>query len=594
MSSAQLSGALAGRTVHEVTDLSIQEQLYLYERTRRFKARKRDAMGKQAVDNAPPLCDIPDSEVDEKVANPNCTVYLLFMEGSTRTRESLRNASAFHGVKVNEFQAETSSFQKNETITDTIKMLSLYSTERSIFVIRSKIEGVCSWLKTVMAQHTERFNVPMPAFLNAGDGAYTHPLGEFVDMFSLLETNKWDRSAVHLALVGDLAHGRTAHSKVLGLKVFQKVRVDLVAPEIFGYPIEYMNQMKKEGFEVREFASVEDYLSKAAGSLADKWYFYKPHLSKCGDLGQAQLALLRDQVSFRTEWASKLPEKTCFFQTLPRDKEHPIIPLSFDSTSMNQWDAVAGNAYFLDVILLGLMFGKIGQGLQVPAQISEGLTNAEAAEPKPVFSLDGDASQLPSWIKVVDLSQAGHERNPERAKAGGPVPIKDGIVVDHIGISATESSAACWEQLRMVRTIMTWSKHIGSEGVFSTKRSPNHVKGLMALPNFDYKTVSIMELKILASVAPGCTVNCIAGSKVIAKYHLQVPERIYNLPIVNCKNELCISNPQNKQRDVVAFMQRVPYYETSVLPNCKATEFLYVCKYCRWPHVYENIFGRSY
>lgn len=43
-----------------------------------------------------------------------------------------------------------------------------------------------------------------------------------MDIFSLLEHHKWDRSAVHLALVGDLAHGRTAHSKVQGLKIFQK------------------------------------------------------------------------------------------------------------------------------------------------------------------------------------------------------------------------------------------------------------------------------------------------------------------------------------------------------------------------------------
>lgn len=345
--------------------------------------------------------------------------------------------------------------------------------------------------------------------------------------------------------------------------------------------------MKKEGFEVREFSSVEEYLSKAAGSIANKWYFYKPHLSKCGEMGQAQLALLRDQVSFRTEWASELPEKTCFFQTLPRDKEHPIIPLSFDATPMNHWDAVAANAYFLDIVVLGLLFGKIGQGLQAPVA----LANAEADEqPNPAFALGGDVSQLPSFINFLDLSQAGHERNPERARAGGPVPIKDGIVVDHVGVSPAESSATCWERLRMVRTILGWSKQVGSEGIYTTKRAPNHVKGLMALPGFDYKTVSIMELKVLASVAPGCTVNCIAGSKVVAKYKLQVPERIYNLPIVSCKNDLCVSNPQNKQRDVVAFMERVPYYETSVLPNCKATEFLYVCRYCRWPHVYENIF----
>eukprot|EP00913_Durusdinium_trenchii_P034957 g32699.t1 len=190
--------------------------------------------------DAPPLCEVVDADVEERVDNPDSTVYLIFMEGSTRTRESLRNAAVYHGVKVNEFQAESSSFKKNETITDTIKMLSVYSTQRSIF------------------RQQRRMGVPTPSFVNAGDGLFTHPIGEFVDIFSLLEHNKWDRSAVHLALVGDLAHGRTAHSKVQGLKIFKKVRVDLVAPEIFGYPVEYTDRMREAGFEVRCFGSVED------------------------------------------------------------------------------------------------------------------------------------------------------------------------------------------------------------------------------------------------------------------------------------------------------------------------------------------------
>ena len=38
-------------------------------------------------------------------------VYTVFMEDSTRTKESFRNAAEFHGLKVNVFDAKTSSFQ---------------------------------------------------------------------------------------------------------------------------------------------------------------------------------------------------------------------------------------------------------------------------------------------------------------------------------------------------------------------------------------------------------------------------------------------------------------------------------------------------
>merc|ERR1719327_1244113 len=130
-------------------------------------------------------------------------------------------------------------------------MLSVYSVKRSVFVIRSPIEGVCRMLQSSIPPHCEKFGLPRSAFVNAGDGRYTHPVAELIDAFSFLERLRWDRSCIHLALVGDLFHGRTAHTKVEGLKVFRKVRVDLVAPEPFAYPKEYVNKMRQNGFQVR-------------------------------------------------------------------------------------------------------------------------------------------------------------------------------------------------------------------------------------------------------------------------------------------------------------------------------------------------------
>merc|ERR1712190_419855 len=117
------------------------------------------------------------------------------------------------------------------------------------------------------------------------------------------------------------------------------------------------------------------------------------------------------------------------------------------------------------------------------------------------------------------------------------------------------------------------------------------MKGITSLPNFDFETLTVAQLKVIASISPGCTVNAIRASAVVIKYRLHMPERIYNLPNISCKNELCISNPKNKQRDVVAFFERVPFYETSALPGCKSGDYLFVCKYCKWPHQYENIWA---
>lgn len=580
----------------------------MFERSRRLKAQKDGLL--QSECEANPLCKIEDADVDEKVAGQDNTVYLIFMEGSTRTRESLRNAASYHGVKVNEFQAESSSFQKNETITDTMKMLTVYSTKRSVFVVRSPLEGVCSWLQTVMANHASRFGIPPPSFINAGDGRNAHPLSELADVFSLLEVRNWDRNSVHIALVGDLAHGRTAHSKVEGLRIFKKVRVDLVAPASIALPVEYRNRMRDVGFEVREYTSVEEYMTRETTStLAPLWYFFQPQFGRLGDVSLEAKVDLREKISFRPDpkWRQKLPDEAKFFQTLPRDKENPIIPLTFDDWELNGWDTVSGNSYFLHVVLISMFFGKIGKSSDCAMaaekksrpteetflRMSSGQSFSLIARP-PSSTATGDYSQaagpkmvLPGFIENVDVSSKIHARALSRAAEGGSVPVKDGIVIDHIGTGSDASH--CWKTVRMLRLLMGWHAHPGSEGVYSSRSQPGLKKGLLSLPNFDLHKISVREMKMIASIAPGSTVNAVASSEVVGKFRLKVPERIYDLPNIGCKNKLCIANPKNKQRDVVPYFERIPYYETSHLKHQKAAEFLYKCTYCKYPHQYEDI-----
>jgi len=79
------------------------------------------------------------------------------------------------------------------------------------------------------------------------------------------------------------------------------------------------------------------------------------------------------------------------------------------------------------------------------------------------------------------------------------------------------------------------------------------MKGIMTLPNFDFQSLTVTQMKVIASIAPDCTVNAITNSAVAGKYRLRMPERIYNLSNISCKNKLCVSHSDNKQRDVVAF-----------------------------------------
>ena len=186
-----------GRTLAAAGDWSVDEQRYLYEQTRKLKA----------------AWSATDGDVTPfRIQDPSLNVYLMFLEPSTRTRESFRSAVNFHDITLNIFDAATSSFTKKESIIDTIKMLVGYG-KRSIFIMRTKMEGVCLALEEALAPYARRIGREKPVFINAGDGRHEHPTQEFLDEFTFLEQHNWDDSQIHVALIGDLLHGRTVHSK---------------------------------------------------------------------------------------------------------------------------------------------------------------------------------------------------------------------------------------------------------------------------------------------------------------------------------------------------------------------------------------------
>ena len=255
---------LQGRTLAAAADLSVDEQRYLYRKTRELKV---------AWASGGDLTPF-------RISDPELSVYLMFLEDSTRTKESFRNAAKFHDVMLNVFNASSSSFKKSESLIDTVKMLFGYG-RRSIFIMRTKMEGVCRALEEQIGEYADRIGRERPVFINAGDGRHEHPTQEFLDEFTFLEQRDWDDSHIHVALIGDLNHGRTVHSKADGLSIFRSVTVDLVAPEELALPASYKTRMEDNGFEIREWTSIEEYLG--SGDISDCWYFTRLQLERMGD-----------------------------------------------------------------------------------------------------------------------------------------------------------------------------------------------------------------------------------------------------------------------------------------------------------------------
>mmetsp|Transcript_59604 Transcript_59604/g.129023 ORF Transcript_59604/g.129023 Transcript_59604/m.129023 type:complete len:599 (+) Transcript_59604:61-1857(+) len=563
-----------GRTVAVVNDLSRKEQWYLYCKTRELK---------EAISRGQELNDF-------RLRDPQAAVYTIFMEDSTRTKESFRNAAEFHGMKVNVFDSKTSSFQKNETITDTVKMLAGYSIGQSIFVIRSKIEGVCRWLEEAIDEYTTQRGYPRASFINAGDGRHEHPTQEMLDEFSFLEHKGWDSTSIHLALLGDLYHGRTVHSKVDGLKIYGEVDVDLIAPPDLALPEMYEDRMISAGFRVRKFKSIEEYLAQP--KVAKIWYFTRLQLERMGDKVRDRSADLRKAVTMQREFVELLPAGTKFFHPLPRDARYPTIPFWIDGTSLNGWDQQSQNGYFTRIVLLGMLGGKFGHDLETVVQQLEWKRETTPCLPNSPNTPVDQGLLAQAMALASDFVKEVKAEDTDSVVLGGTAglaPVIDGVVIDRI--AENQEPEKIWSVMFMVRSVLGLNS-MGGMGVYRTGEKKDKAAGFLTAPDFNIDQLTWLPLKKLAAMSPGSTLSILKAGRIHKKFTLQVPPKIYNFPDISCKNEACISHPDNMQREVSAYFHRLNY-EVPVEANTTAS-WAFTCKYCETVHTFWQIWDHKY
>ncbi len=133
------------------------------------------------------------------------TVTNLFFENSTRTRTSFSLAARRLGADTVEFSAGGSSLSKGETFIDTAK--NIEAMHADVVVVRHQTPGT----PHLLAQQLEC------AIVNAGDGPHEHPTQGLLDLLTIRE-HRGDLAGLTVALVGDIAHSRTARSNIWGLK----------------------------------------------------------------------------------------------------------------------------------------------------------------------------------------------------------------------------------------------------------------------------------------------------------------------------------------------------------------------------------------
>lgn len=512
-------------------DYSIDEKKYLFQKTKELK----DAWYKNDREKLDSF----------RINDMDYGIYEVFLEDSTRTRESFRNAAKFHGVKLSIFNSDSSSFNKQESYVDGFMTLAGYNNH--VFIVRSRLEGVCRWLEIVGEKYAERNHLShKPAFINAGDGKHEHPTQELLDVFTLIEDNNWNTDSMHIALVGDLFHGRTVHSKADGLTIFNKVKVDLVAPPELSMPKQYIDKMKKNGFKVREFDSLEAYLSQPKADIAPRFYFTRPQLERMGDQVLKRQDELREKITFKEKFLSKLPDNTFFYHPLPRHKLHPTIPTFLDALPLNHWERQSINGMFIRIILLAAIAGKIGADFTGQTVIKKKYEDDFIKDVPPDYS------------------------KPKTYKEGIN-PLTNGVVIDRF--CRGESREDIWDYLFKAMKIMNFKNFKGSIGVGESKSEPGVYKGLIFLPEYGEPTAS--DLKKLAAVTAGCTVNIVNNNHVVRKLRLTVPPRIYKIEGTGCTNEACISHHSHAEHVSPEFIRK----ESGLLE----------CAFCSTPHRFKDI-----
>ena len=237
------------------------------------------------------------------------------------------------------------------------------------------------------------------------------------------------------------------------LHLFDSVEVDLIAPPELMMPEHYLAKMKENGYTVRLFDSIEEYLGQ--DHVSSKWYFTRPQLERMGERILKNQQNLRKKVSWTGKLDFRLPEGTKFYHPLPRHRIHPTIPTEVDGTSLNGYERQSINGMYVRITLLAMLAGKIGDDYT-------GLVNVTENQDKEEYIVNVTSVQM----EAPGTSQRVSE---------GVNPIRNGIVIDHIGKG--ESPSTIRRSMALIIKVLNLADERGGEWVSTSNSAEGAYKG---------------------------------------------------------------------------------------------------------------------
>lgn len=259
-----------------------------------------------------------------------------FFEPSTRTRLSFESAMLRLGGQFIGFsETETTSAAKGESLSDAIRVIEQYV---DVIVLRHPCAGAAQLAADVCEKPV----------INAGDGSNQHPTQTLTDLFSFKEACG-SLDGLHLALAGDLCHGRTAHSLAIACAHFN-CRLYFVCAEGLEMPQDICYQLRHQGVKFSFHRSLADVVPRL-----DVLYMTRIQQERLTKVASKED--LEPSCILSPELLEEAAPSMKIFHPLPRLKE---IPPSIDHTPHAYYFQQAGNGLYVRQALLALLLGRLG------------------------------------------------------------------------------------------------------------------------------------------------------------------------------------------------------------------------------------------
>ncbi|KAH8920617.1 bifunctional pyrimidine biosynthesis protein, partial [Atractiella rhizophila] len=223
----------------------------------------------------------------------------LFFEASTRTSASFDAAMKRLGGSVVAVTPDKSSVTKGESLPDTIRTLGCYADG---VVIRHPAVG--------SVQTAAKFS-PVP-IINAGDGIGEHPTQALLDVFTIRE-ELGTVNGLTITIVGDLKNGRTVHSLVRILSLYQ-VSFIFVSPPSLSLPESVKSEPRKQGLSMHETTNLESVIGQT-----DVLYVTRVQQERFAS--EAEYDAVKDAYIVNNELLSNAKSHMIVMHPLPRNAE---------------------------------------------------------------------------------------------------------------------------------------------------------------------------------------------------------------------------------------------------------------------------------